>query len=106
MIHYVLACVLWAKPNVELIEVPVDQYGTATMQKDFNGFSFESSIIEEHMNSVKITYKKSDTSAESYAPTDPLLKSLTIRMSTSDDQQASLDCEIKIKSEDLKRSLK
>ena len=104
MIHYVLACVLWAKPDVQLVDVSVNDYGTASMQKDFNGFAFEASVIEEHMNSVKITsQKKSNSSAESYAPTDPFLRSLTIRLS-ADDQETSLDCEVKQSLKDLQRS--
>lgn len=101
MIHYVLACVLWAKPDVQLVEVPVDEYGMANMQNEFNEFTFQASIIEENMNSVKITDNKSASSAEAYAPMDPQLKSLTIRLQAGE-QQASLDCEIKIKSQDLK----
>ena len=101
MIHYVLACVLWAKPNVDLVEVPVGEYGTATMQKDFGNFIFEGTVIEEHMNSVKITYKKSESSAESYAPTDPLLKSLSIRLIEAQDE-ATLDCEVKVAPENNK----
>lgn len=101
MIHYILACVLWAKPNVDLVEVPVDEYGVATMQKDFGNFIFEGTVIEEHMNSVKIAYKKSESSGESYAPTDPLLKSLSIRLLAGEDE-ATLDCEVKGASENKK----
>ncbi len=94
MIHYALACVLWAKPNVQLVEVPVDDYGMASVQVDFNSFIFEASVMEERMNSVKIILKKNLFSAEAYSVNDMQIKSLTTKISFGDDE-ASLDCEMK-----------
>ena len=94
MIHYVLACVLWAKPDVQLKEVPVDDYGMANLKVDFNSFIFEASVVEERMNSVKIILKKNLYSAEAYSVSDVQLRTLTTRMALGDDE-ASLDCEMK-----------
>lgn len=100
MIHFVLACILWSKPNVKNIKVPVDEYAMATLQAEFNEFLFEATVVEERMNSVKISYRSpADTiSADAYS-SDLTQRTLTTKL-TVGDHQASLDCEVqKINSE-------
>ena len=94
MIHYALACILWAKPNVQLKEIPVDNNEMASLQVDFNSFIFEASVVEERMNAVKIIMKKNLFSAEAYSALDVQLRSLATKITLGDDE-ASLDCEIK-----------
>lgn len=94
MIHFVLSCILWAKPNLKLIEVPVDEFAMATIETNFNQFRFQASVIEERMNSVKIVSLSNGYAAEAYSPMDSQLKSLAIQLSLIKDE-AKLDCEVK-----------
>ena len=94
MIHYVLFCVLWAKPNIELFEVPVNEYAMADMNRNFGEFNFEASVFEEKMNSVKITHLPTQISTQANSSSDYQQKSLYIKLDLGE-EQASLDCEMK-----------
>ncbi len=94
MIHYVLFCILWSKPQVELVEVPVNEYAMAAMNKEFGEFNFEADIFEEKMNSVKITHLPSQISTQANASADRQQRSLYINLNLGE-KQASLDCEMR-----------
>lgn len=94
MISYVLYCILWSKPDVKLIEAPVDQYGMSTISETFNQFEFEATVMEEKMNSVKIKHIQSGFAAFAYAPNDYTQRSLSIKSDVLEDA-ASLDCDIR-----------
>lgn len=34
MIHYVLFCILWSKPEIKLMEMPVSEYGIAAIDEN------------------------------------------------------------------------
>lgn len=94
MIQYVLYCILWAKPNVEIIQVPVNEYAMADINHDFGEFNFEASVFEEKMNSVKITHRPTQISSQANASADYQQRSFYLKLDLGE-KQASLDCEMK-----------
>ena len=94
MIHYALFCILWSKPEIKLIEVPVSEYAMATMNEDFRDFNFYADIVEEKMNSIKITHLASGASADASAPNDHQQRSLSMHLRMPE-TEASLDCEMR-----------
>lgn len=94
MTSFILACTLWGAPNVELVEVPVSEYGTAEMNQQVGQFQFEASVMEERLNYIKITHVPSEASTQASAPSAYSHKSLSLRMNTKT-SQASLDCDVK-----------
>lgn len=96
MIHYVLFCILWSKPQTELFEAPVSEYGIAELNKDFGEFNFSADIFEEKMNSVKITHIPTQISTQANASSDPQQRSFYIKLDMGE-KQASLDCEMRQK---------
>ena len=101
MISYVLYCILWSKPDVKLIEAPVDEYGMSMISETFNQFEFEATVVEEKMNSVKIKHTQSGFTAFAYAPNDYTQRSLSIKSDVLEDA-ASLDCDVRQKMTNLK----
>lgn len=98
MIAHVLFCILWSRPEVKLVEVPVSEYAMAKINEDFGNFVFAADVIEDKMNSVKITYKKDESSTDSYAPGDYQQRTLSVRLKLKE-AEASLECEVKAKNE-------
>lgn len=96
MITFVLVCVLWSKPEIKIIEVPVDEYAMAFVEETFGEFKFEASVIEERMNSVKISHVSKNVSSHSYSARDLQLKSLVTRLQIGN-EDSSLDCDIRQK---------
>lgn len=96
MTTFILACTLWGAPNVELVAVPISEYGTAEMNQQVGQFQFEASVVEERMNYIKITHMPSETSTQASSPSAYTHKSLSLRMNTKT-SQASLDCDVKEK---------
>ena len=94
MIQYFLLCVMWGQPNIERVEVPVDEYGMAFINQTVNDYAFEASVIEERMNHIQITYIPTGAKAMTHATSDVLQKSLTLRLD-SGVSQSSIDCEIR-----------
>jgi hypothetical protein len=94
MLHYVLSCVLWAKPQVDIVQIPVSEFAMADLKKTFGDFQFEASVLEEELNYVKITHLPTQFSSEANASRDHKQKSFYIKLDLND-SQASLDCEIK-----------
>ena len=94
MIAMVLHCILWSRPEVKIIDVPVSEYAMATVSEDFRDFTFYADVIEEKMNSVKLTHIASGSSSEAYAPNDYQQQSLSLKL-TMPDAEATIDCEIK-----------
>lgn len=99
MISLVLSCVLWAKPEVKLIDVPVNEYGVAALVTDFSDFTFEGNVVEESMNSLRLSYRDpvtgNPTAAAETFSNDASNKALAIRLLVSNQEEASLDCKIK-----------
>ncbi|MEQ1722055.1 MAG: hypothetical protein ABL930_02700 [Pseudobdellovibrio sp.] len=96
MIHFVLFCILWSKPEVKLIEVPVSEYATATVNENHGDFNFYADVFEEKMNSVKITHIQSNISSQVSAPNDYQQRSLSLKLDAGLNE-ASLDCEMRSK---------
>jgi hypothetical protein len=93
MLHTILFCILWAKPQVEIVQIPVNEYSMADLRTQFGEFYFEASVLEEDLNYVKITHIPSQFSSEANASRDHQQKSFYIKLDLKDNQ-ASLDCEI------------
>lgn len=89
----VLKCILLAKTNLLVIEVPVSEYAMATIEKTFNEVYFEGTVIEGRMNSVLIRYPKLGVETMSYSTRDYEMKSLTTRLDVMG-EHASIECEI------------
>ncbi|MBC7743176.1 MAG: hypothetical protein H7061_13330 [Bdellovibrionaceae bacterium] len=96
MIEYILACTLWAAPDVVNVQVPVNEYAMATMQETIGNFEFDADVVEDRMNSVTIIYKPTETKAMAYSAADYTQRALTVKLDTAQ-KQSSLDCEIKPK---------
>lgn len=96
MIAQLLVCVLLAKTELKIVEIPIDSFGMADMQIEHNSVQFEASVIEEKMNSVKIVFSEGDITAETNAPLDPSQKSLMLFLSVGN-QHASIDCDVRAK---------
>jgi hypothetical protein len=95
MISTMLFCILWAKPNLQLVEVPVNQYAMADIKKAFGDFYFEASVLEDKLNYVKITHLPTTFSSEANASQDYKQRSFYIKLDMNRDQ-ASLDCELRV----------
>ncbi len=93
MIQYVLACMIWAKPELKPIKVNVDEFGMAYVIETRGDYTFEVSVVEERMNYMKITHNPANISTQSNMPSY-IEKSMTLRLSVGS-EQSSLDCEIK-----------
>lgn len=96
MISYVLFCIMWSKPEVKLIEVPVSEWAMATVNENHGDFNFYADVIEEKMNSMKITHINSNISSQVHAPNDYQQRSLSLKLDAGVNE-AGLDCEIRRK---------
>jgi len=93
MIHYVLFCILWSKPNTALIEVPVNEYAMAAISQDLGEFHFEADVIEEKLNSLKIIHKPTQFSTSALSE-DYQQRTMYLKMELAD-EAASLTCELR-----------
>jgi hypothetical protein len=100
VISYVLFCILWSKPQTQLIEVPVNEYAMAVISQDFQEFHFDADVIEEKINSLKITHIPTQISTEAHS-TDAQQRSMYLKMEMAD-KAASLTCELRAKTEEKK----
>lgn len=96
MIHYILFCIMWSKPDIQLIEVPVSEWGIAEVNQNHGDFNFYADVMEEKMNSMKITHIQSNISSQVHAPNDYQQRSLSIKLDAGVNE-ASLDCEMRRK---------
>ena len=94
MIQYVLFCVLWSKPEVKLIETKVNEYAMATMNENFGDFNFYADVIEEKVNSLKLTHLPTQISTFVTAPRDYQQRSLYTKLEIGQ-VEGSLDCEMR-----------
>ena len=96
MIHYVLFCILWSKPEVKLMEVPVSEYGMVTISENHLDFNFYADVFEEKLNSMKLTHLATGISAHVAAPNDYQQRSLFTKLDVGT-TEATLDCEMRQK---------
>ena len=94
MIGYVLFCILWSKPEIQLVEVPINEYATADVNQDFGAFHFEGNVFEGRMNSVKIVHIPTQFSTEAFSANDHQQRSLYVKLEM-DQFAASLSCELR-----------
>ncbi len=94
MIGYLLFCTLWSKPDLKLVQVPVNESATADVNEDFGNFHFEGSVNQGRMNSVKIVHIPSRFYTEAYAPDDGMQTSLYVKLEM-DQVAASLTCDLR-----------
>lgn len=91
---FVFTCVLWTNTTfTQIFQVPVSEYGTAQITQQVGGFKYDADVIEEKVNSVKITHIASGAKASAYTmewPQNTLVARLEIG-----DEQSSMDCDIK-----------
>lgn len=92
MTSFILACTLWGAPNVELVQIPVSEFGMADMNQQVGQFQFEASVIEEGINYIKISHPLTESSTQANAP-GAAEKSVSLRMNVKN-SQASLDCDV------------
>ena len=90
---YILKCILLVKAHVLTLEIPVNEYGMATINQSFNGVQFEGTVVEERMNSVRITFPKYKVESTAFSTRDYDMKALSTQLNIKN-EHASLDCEI------------
>jgi hypothetical protein len=89
----VLKCIMLAQFHVNVVEVPIDEYAMATMNKVHNGMQFEATVIEGKLNSIAIESLELPLKTMSYSSRDYQQRSLSTRLDFNG-KQASMDCEI------------
>jgi hypothetical protein len=90
---YILKCILLAKTHVLTLEMPVNEYGMATLNRLHNGVQFEATVMEERMNSVRITFPKQKTETTAFSTRGYEMKALSTHLNIGK-EHASMDCEI------------
>lgn len=93
MLTTVLKCILLAKFQVAVVQVPVDEYAMATLSQVHNGVRFEATVIEAKLNSVSIESLEQPLKTMSYSMRDYEQRSLSTRLDFHG-AQASMDCEL------------
>lgn len=93
MIHSILFCILWSKPNTALIEAPINEYAMAAISQDLGEFHFEADVIEEKLNSLKIVHTPTQFSTMAYSE-DDRQRTMYVKMEMAE-KAASLTCEIR-----------
>lgn len=90
----ILSCILWVKGDyTTLLKLPISEYGVVDFRQEKSGFIFEADVLEERMNSMKITHQALGVSnfvASADIPQKSFYTKLTVQS-----EEASLDCEIK-----------
>ena len=94
MISFLLVCMLWSKPELKAVEIPLDEFAMATLDVQFKEFRFEATVMEERMSSIKITHPLKNVSTESYSSSGYQLRTLATHL-TIGEEEASLDCEVR-----------
>lgn len=89
----VLKCIMLAQFQVNVVEVPIDEYAMATMSKVHNGMQFEATVIEGKVNSISIESLELPLKTMSYSSRDYDQRSLSTRLDFNG-KQASMDCDI------------
>ena len=93
---FILSCLLWVKGDfTTLQDVPVSEYGMAEIKHEKMGFLFEADVVEERMNSLKLSHIQKDVSTMVYSYEFPQ-RTLYTKL-TAGTEEASLSCEIKQK---------
>ncbi len=100
MISYALFCILWSKPQTQLIEVPVSEYAVASISQDLGDFHFDADVFEGKLNYLKITHRPTLFTAEANSE-DHQQKTMYIKMELAD-KAASLTCELRSKPQEKK----
>ncbi len=90
---FILTCILWVKGDfTTLLDVPISEYGIAEIKQNKSGFLFEADVLEERMNSLKITHIQKDISTSAFTYEFPQ-KTLHVQL-TSGADEATLSCEV------------
>lgn len=89
----ILKCVLLAQFQVQVIQTPIDEYATAAINHTYNGASFEGTVFEGKLNSVKIELPAAGAQTMSFSSRDPFQKGLSTQLDVKNDH-ASIECEI------------
>lgn len=89
----VLKCIMLAQFQVNVVEVPIDEYAMATMSQVHNGMQFEATVIEGKVNSISIESLELPLKTMSYSSRDYDQRSLSTRLDFNG-KQASMDCDI------------
>lgn len=89
----ILKCIMLAKFQVLVLEIPVDEYAMANINQIHNGVQFESTVFEGRLNSVMIENLELGVKTMSYSFKDYEQRSLSTRLDIKN-EQATLDCEL------------
>jgi hypothetical protein len=90
----ILSCILWVKGDyTTLLDIPISEYGIATMKQEKSGFIFEADVLEERMNSMAISHQKLGVS-NFVASYDIPQRSFYTKLNVGS-EEASLSCEVK-----------
>lgn len=89
----ILKCIMLAQFQVSVVEVPIDEYAMANLNKIHNGIQFEATVIEGKLNSISIESLELPLKTMSYSSRDYDQKSLSSRLDFNG-KQASIDCDI------------
>lgn len=89
----ILKCILLAKFQVDVVQVPIDEYATATINRTHNAVNFEATVFEGRVNSLKIEFPESGVQTMSFSSRDYDQKALSTHLDVKN-EHASADCEI------------
>ncbi len=88
-----LFCLSWMGLDTQLHEKKLDEYAMAELNHSHKGWSFSSTVIENRLNSLKLTHDQEKVSTQSYSTQFPF-NQLAIRLEVKN-QVATLDCELR-----------
>ena len=90
----ILKCIMLSQLQVNIVEVHINEFATANMNKIYNGTQFEAIVFEGKLNSISIETLEQPLKTISYSARDYDQKSMSTRLDFNG-RQSSLECEIK-----------
>jgi hypothetical protein len=88
-----LFCVSWMGLDTQLHEKKLDEYAMAELNFSHKDWSFNANVIENRLNSLKLSHVKEGVSTQSYSTHFPF-NHLAVRLEVKN-QLATLDCELR-----------
>ena len=88
-----LFCLSWMGLDTELHEKKLDEYAMAEINHSHKGWSFNANVLENRLNSLKLSHVDGGVSAHSYSTHFPF-NHLAVRLEFKN-QVATLDCELR-----------
>ncbi|MFN8845393.1 MAG: hypothetical protein ACK5V3_12390 [Bdellovibrionales bacterium] len=88
-----LFCLSWMGLDTQLHEKKLDEYAMAEINHTHKDWSFQANVMENRLNSLKLTQVKEGVSTQSYSTHFPF-NHLAVRLEVKN-QLATLDCELR-----------